>query len=155
MFAVKKQNLEKIWIGLVYAGKQIENNFLDLTVNSVSSIKGVSALDFGGSEHRLTETGVITPVKENDPKYGWWNLQKGVYSVVYNELLSNTSYYAIVSPHERLLQSGGFHPTFIHIDKEKPHKIVTILSVCTDKMRIKENARISRALSFPKRAEIE
>lgn len=151
----KKQKLENIWTGLIYPPKQIENNVLNLTINTVYSISGTSALDFGGSEYNQASTESIIPKKENDPKYGWWILQKGEYLVAFNESLDNNSYFALISPHERLLQSGGYHPTFIYLNKKKQSKVTTILTVCLSKMKIKENARISNALTFTKQENIE
>jgi hypothetical protein len=149
-----KQKLENIWTGLIYPPKQIENNVLNLTINTVSSINGTSALDFGGSEYKQALTKSIIPKKENDPKFGWWTLQKGDYLITFNESLENNSYYALISPHERLLQSGGYHPTFIYLTKEKHSKVTSILTVCLSKMKIKENARISNALTFTKQENI-
>ena len=144
----KKQKIEDIWTGLVYAPKQIEKNVLDLTINSIYSIKGIGALDFGGSEHIQATIEPIIPVKEYDPKYGWWNLQKGNFFVTYNESLKNNTHYALISPHARLLQSGGYHPTFIHMNRGKPSTVSTILTICLPELKIKENARISNALTF-------
>ncbi len=144
---VKKQDIEGIWSNLVFFPKQTENNLLDLTIKSVSTLEGIGSLDFGGSEYRRTNTNLVKPVQEEDPKYRWWTLKKGNYSIVFNELLSSDTHFAIIAPHERLLQAGGFHPTFIHINQDKPHEISTILTVCVRTLRIKENARLSWSLT--------
>jgi hypothetical protein len=54
----------------------------------------------------------------------------------------------LISPHERILRVGVFHPTFIWLSEEKRQKIVTILQVGKNGIRVKENARISTAMTF-------
>ena len=111
---------------------------------------GQGQLDFGGSEYIPAKKTLIEPTIDDDSKYGWWSLEKGDYLIEYNEILSNTNYFAIVFPHERLQMTGCYHSPFLvnstNSDNDIPLK--SMLRVSTNGVRIKENARISTALTY-------
>jgi hypothetical protein len=123
---------------------------LDLTIKKIYSLDTQGALDFGGSEFLPSEMTLIEPKMESDPKYGWWTLNKGDYLVEYNETISNADHFAIVVPHERLLMTGCDHSPFLvkHTNFDSPNPLKSLLRVSTKGVRIKENARISTALTF-------
>lgn len=147
MHILKSSELESYWKNLVYIPKQIRDYFLDLTVKKIFSLKTQGSLDFGGSEYQPSEIQSIKSMIEDDPQYGWWSLLKGCYMVEYNEMLQKKGQ-AIVYPHHRLLMTGCFHSPFIVKSSKEPSPINGMLIVGDNGIRVKENARISTALTF-------
>lgn len=146
----KEEDIEEIWKNLVYFPKQVNNACIDLTIKKIYAIKSQGSLDFGGSEYLQVDRINIKPMKEDDPKYGWWILDKGTYIIEYNEHLSNDECIAIVFPHDRLQMTGCYHAPFIvnPPEGEKNRPLSCLLIVSTQNVRIKENARISTALTI-------
>lgn len=147
---LKNEILEENWENLIYPPKQLVGNTLDLTVKKIYSLKKRGTLDFGGSEYQPADLEPLSPKLEDDPKYGFWILSTGSYVVEYNENLIKNEYLAIVYPHQRLLHTGCFHPSFIVDPSRNSHSIQGLLSVNAQGVRIKENARISTAITFKK-----
>ena len=148
MLPVDNEEIVQIWQNLVYSPKQVKRNSLELTLKSIHTFKGRGQIDFGGGEYKEAKQQEIVPKLENDPKYGWWDLEKGNYCIMYNEIIVKPNYFALISPHARILRTGVFHPTFVWILEEKRQPIVTILQVGENGLRVKENARISTAMTF-------
>ena len=147
MQLMKTSEVEESWKNLIYPPKQLGDFTLDLTVKKIFSFKNQGVLDFGGGEYQPAELEPLLPKIEEDPKYGWWTLSKGRYMVEYNEILLRKNCMALVYPHQRLQMTGCFHVPFIieHSGDSQPSQ--GILDV-RDGVRIKENARISTALTF-------
>jgi hypothetical protein len=145
---LKNKELEESWKTLIYPPKQLEGVTLDLTVKRIYSFKKQGALDFGGGEYQPIDLEPLFPKIEDDPKYGWWTLDTGMYIVEYNENLPRDETLAIVYPHQRLLNVGCFHPSFIIDPSKNSQPIQGLLSVNSQGVRVKENARISTALTF-------
>ena len=145
---LKTKELEESWKNLIYPPKQLKGIILDLTVKRIYSFKEQGALDFGGSEYQPVELEPLSPTIEEDRKYGWWTLSPGMYIVEYNENLPGDEYIAIVYPHQRLLSTGCIHPSFIVDPSKNSQTIQGLLSVNSQGVRIKENARISTVLTF-------
>ena len=144
---ISEEELLHLWQNLVYAPKQLSNSILDLTVNSIQAFVEPGQLDFGGSEYKSADLKIINPIKEDDPKYGFWTLEHGDYLIYYNEIMNHSDYFVLIFPHPRLLNAGSTHPTFIWQPPKEENKITTILRVGKIGIRLKENARISRALT--------
>ena len=147
---LKTKELEESWKNLIYPPKQLQEISLDLTVKKIYSLKKQGTLDFGGSEYHPADLELLSPKIEDDPKYGFWTLSTGSYIVEYNEILFGNEYLAIVFPHQRLLHTGCFHPSFIIDPSRNSQSIRGLLSVNGQSVRIKENARISTAVTFRK-----
>ncbi|MFX0014772.1 MAG: dCTP deaminase [Promethearchaeota archaeon] len=145
---LKTNELEESWKNLIYPPRQLGDSCLDLTVKRIFIFKNQGVLDFGGSEYHPIELQPLSPIIEDDPKYGWFTLSTGMYIVEYNENLSRIECLAIVYPHQRLLNTGCFHPSFIVNPSKSSQSIQSLLSVNYKGVRIKENARISKALTF-------
>ncbi len=57
-----------------------------LTVKQIYFLDEKGSLDFGGSELNLAERKPLLPKKRlPEDKYGWWNLNQGIYLVEFNE----------------------------------------------------------------------
>lgn len=133
--------------GVISTKKQVGTHWLDLTVKGIASIRRGGALDFGGSEYEEASTEDIAAVKESsDEKYGWWTLEPGTYCVRFNEAVTDDGAMVCVFPHPRLLAAGGAHPATV-VEKVDDDFVQT-LWVGSGGLRIKENARISRALVY-------
>jgi len=145
---LRTKELEESWKNLIYPPKQLEEFTLDLTVKKIYSIKKQGTLDFGGSEYQPADLEPLSPQLEDDPKYGWWNLSKGTYIIEYNEILPKSECLAIAYPHQRLLHTGCYHPSFIINPSKNSQVIQGVLIVNSRGVRIKENARISTALTL-------
>ncbi|UCG89539.1 MAG: dCTP deaminase [Candidatus Heimdallarchaeota archaeon] len=145
---LKTNELEESWKSLIYSPKQLGDVTLDLTVKKIFTFKNQGALDFGGSEYQPVVQEPLLPKIEDDPKYGWWTLSAGMYIIEYNENLSGNECLAIIYPNKRLLGTGCFHPVFIVDPSKNSQSIQGLLSVNSQSVRIKENARISTALTF-------
>lgn len=148
MRLLKSHELKESWDSLIYAPKQLGTASLDLTVKKIFRIDSPGSLDFGGSEYRPSGSQLITPKIEDDPEYGWWTLTEGHYKIEYNEALSHEACFAIVFPHQRLHLTGCFHSSFIVQSSVESNPIQGSLVVENDGVRIKENARISTAITF-------
>ncbi|MHA1214186.1 MAG: hypothetical protein ACTSR2_08240 [Candidatus Hodarchaeales archaeon] len=144
-----KELLIKFWQNIIYEPKQLRDNILDLTVKSIYNITTQGSIDFGGSEYVPSRLDKIPPKKESDPKYSWWTLSKGSYIIEFNEIPKATDILVIIFPHQRLLALGCYHPSFI-AEPMNNGKLQTILLVSHNGVRIKENARISSAITLKK-----
>lgn len=151
MRLLTQKEFERDWHNLIYAPKQLGALSIDLTVHAILEMKPTLAvLDFGGSEYQGTEREPIPPRLADDPKYGWWQLKTGHYFVQYNETPPAKGI-TIVYPHERLIRAGCYHTPFVIApSSSEPTKITleSLLVVGSNGVRIKENARISTAITM-------
>ncbi len=145
---VENAELLSIWGNLVHPPKQISRNVVELTIKAIDSFYSQGHLDFGGSEFRSALLENVAPILEDDPNYAWWSLSPGQYLITYNEILTDVNYYTLIYPHNRLIQAGSTHPAFFWTPTSKNQKISTILHVGEKGIRLKENSRISIALTY-------
>jgi deoxycytidine triphosphate deaminase len=145
---IKSNEFLTTWKNLIHLPKQMKDASLDLTIKKLFTFSNQGALDFGGSEYQPIDLQPLTPKVEKDPKYGWWIISQGEYLVEYNEVFSRPNCLAVIFPHQRLISVGCFHPVFIIDSQENSESIQGLLIVNRDGVRIKENARISTAISF-------
>lgn len=128
--------------GIIHEETQLSENGIDLTVNGVAIPKASTDLDFGGGEENIGEVKQLDPQKRNqDDKYGWWNLDEGLYIIDLNEDIEVDEGTGVVVPLSRLTNGGSFHaPIFFtgRLDSEP------LLRVNSAGLNLKENARISR-----------
>jgi hypothetical protein len=145
---ITENDIPNIWQNVVYAPKQITQQILDLTVDTIHLFEKQGQLDFGGSEYQNAVGKMKESKLEDDPKYGFWTLEAGNYLVTYNETMVNFDYIAFIFPHPRLMKAGSFHPSFIWQPTEGIDRITTILQTGKVGIKLKENARISRAITL-------
>ena len=145
---IKKDDILSVWVNLVYPPKQLRKDALELTIKSIDSFYSQGHLDFGGGEFRSAILENVTPIIEEDPKYAWWSLPPGQYLLCYNEILNDVDYSTCIYPHTRLFQTGSTHAAFYWSPTSKNQKINTILQVGEKGIRLKENSRISIAITY-------
>lgn len=127
---------------------QVHGVSVELTVKNVFAMGMNGAVDFGGGEYVTSARAPVAPFRKHaEDRYQWWELVRGGYTVVFNEKLKlDEDEVGILEPHERLLRVGATHPTLF---LRGPHEnLETLLMVGTPKVRVKQNARISRLLVF-------
>jgi hypothetical protein len=135
-------------LNLINTEKQFHVKTLFLTVKSIYKIQGRGSVDFGGSEYKEAERILISPIKKNqNDKYGWWELEKGTYFIEFNEKFGSPKQRLyIISPSKRILNNGTYHSLIVKVEKEFSPK--TLLIVGENGIFIKENARISLCKVF-------
>ncbi|MHA1972535.1 MAG: hypothetical protein ACTSW1_06070 [Candidatus Hodarchaeales archaeon] len=147
MLIKDKNLLIKYWQNIIYEPKQLRDRILDLTLKSIYNSTTQGSIDFGGSEYKPCKLEAVPAKKENDPKYGWWTLSEGTYIIEFNEVITAADIQAMVFPHTRLLSIGCYHPAFI-AELTTGVNLKTILTVSCNGVRIKQNARISSAITY-------
>ncbi len=128
---------------LIHKDTQTGEDKVYLTVKQIYSLDKRGSLDFGGSELNLAKRKPLLPKKKlTEDKYGWWNLNQGIYLVEFNEQIDlEDKEIAILESREELLQNGCFHPLRIITPKETLSFMP--LNVGSQGINIKQNARIS------------
>lgn len=128
--------------GIIHDETQLSDCGVDLTVNGVAKFTSPTDLDFGGGEEDLGEIEELAPAKKSeDDKYGWWNLEGGIYIIDFNEEINVTEGLGIIIPLERLTEGGSFHTGIVFTGRLEKRPV---LCVNPSGLNLKENARISR-----------
>ncbi|MCF7805558.1 MAG: dCTP deaminase [Candidatus Marinimicrobia bacterium] len=120
-----------------------DRNVAFLTVNQIGRLTEPGALDFGGSEYTEAEVEWIVPeVRNEDDKYGWWELGEGSYRIQFNEgveMPDDTG--MLLQTWEKVRKNGVIHPTEVITRTRNP--LSTHIYVGEAGIGIKENARLS------------
>lgn len=135
-------------VNLISERFQVHGVSVELTLKNLYAMGANGAVDFGGGEFVQAARAPVAPFrKHHEDKYQWWELARGVYTAEFNEQIHLAEdEIGFLEPHERLLRVGGTHPT---IFLRGPHEqLEVLLQVGTPRVRVKQNARISRLLVF-------
>ena len=123
----------------IYDDKQIAANGVHLTADKILALRGGGDTDFGGDEHRPGDQQVVRTEKRNpDDDYGWWELDGGIYRVVFNEKLRECPAPLLLTASPRLLECGCSLTAYVPPEGE----LATTLIVPECGVGMKENARI-------------
>jgi hypothetical protein len=134
--------------GILYPKYQVHRYSVHLTAHKISSADPTGQIDFGGSEYAAAGRMEIAPQRLRlEDRYQWWDLGRGSYFVECNETLSLAEdEIAFIEPEERLLRTGASHlPSFV---RGRLAPVELLLEVNTARLRVKENARLSRVRLF-------
>jgi len=147
---------EKLIEGCINLDTQLTPNGFDLTVSEIFEYTSSGALDFSNKERLIPEGKKISPQKINpSDKFGWWQLNPGVYKVRTNEQvnLPNTLAALAFSRTSRL-RMGAFtqHGVWDAGFRGKGEFILAVENPAG--IKIKQNARIAQ-LVFLSVAETE
>ena len=138
-------NLKDVVQNIIHEDTQFpeDEDVVYLTVSRVGRPVEPGALDFGGSEYTEANTDWIEPVKRNDDdKYGWWELNQGMYKIEFNEALElSDGVLAQLQVWDKALKNGVVHPSQLIAQSRDP--MSTFIYVSQAGVGIKENARIS------------
>jgi len=130
--------------GYLDLDKQLQPSGFDLSLDSVEAYLGGGAVDFSNKERVIAETRPIEP--DND---GWINLEKGVYKVVYNEVVKMPmNVAAIARTRSTLLRNGAEVGTAVW-DPGYEGRSSSMLTVHNSHgLRLKKDARVAQLIFF-------
>jgi len=134
----------------VHEDTQVGKQSVSLTVAGIEKFTGPGELDFGGSEFKTGKRETNKPLlRDEEDKYGWWELDGGDYLLELNEILDLTGeQIAFIQPHEHLYINGASVPGLFFTADDAREKIRIPLRVGQEGLNIKENARIATLLVF-------
>ena len=138
----------KLLSGYLDLETQLTPNGFDLTVAKVFAFAARGALDFSNKERIVPLGREILPKKSNPrDKYGWWNLKKGGYRVITNEVVKLPGdLIALAFSRTSLLRMGAFTQHGVW-DAGFKGKSEFILIVENSKgMKLKQNSRIAQLI---------
>jgi len=124
--------------------KQLQPSGFDLSLECVEAYLGGGAVDFSNEERVIAETERIQPDAD-----GWINLGKGVYKVVYNEVVKMPlNVAAIARTRSTLLRNGAEVGTAVW-DPGYEGRSSSMLTVHNPHgLRLKVDARIAQLIFF-------
>ena len=124
--------------------KQLQPSGFDLSLQSVEEYLSSGAVDFSNKERIIAETKQINPDQN-----GWWVLNKGVYKIVYNEIVKiPTNIAAIARTRSTLLRNGAEVGTAVW-DPGYEGRSSSMLIVNNSKgLSLKKGARVAQLIFF-------
>jgi hypothetical protein len=134
--------------GILYPKFQVHGFSVHLTARKIFALDPTGQIDFGGNEY-IPAGRIELPTHQLRPEdnYMWWELSRGCYFVECNESLNlGPDEIAMVEPEDRLLRAGGWHVPLYLRGHVSPVEL--LLEVGTEKLRVKENARLSHVRLF-------
>jgi dUTP pyrophosphatase len=142
---IKNENLVSEYIDL---NTQLTPNGFDLTIADMFEFDNGGALDFSNKERRLPEGKRIIPEKQNpEDKFGWWNLQKGVYKVRTNEIVTlPKDLIALAFSRTSLLRMGAFTQHGVWDAGFRGRGEFVLVVENPEGIRLKQNARVSQLI---------
>jgi len=125
---------------------QLTPNGFDLTVSQIFRFEGQGSLDFSNKERILPQTPEIAAIKDKpDDKFGWWFLNRGVYKVSTNEVVSiPNDLIAVAYPRSSLLRMGCFTQTAVWDAGYKGRSEFLLIVDNSGGLKLKQNARIAQ-----------
>jgi dUTP diphosphatase len=123
---------------------QLQPSGFDLSLSSIEEYLGGGAVDFSNKERVIGETRAMKPDAD-----GWFNLKKGVYKVVYNEVVKMPlDIAAIARTRSTLLRNGAEIGTAVW-DPGYEGRSSSMLTVHNPYgLRLKKDARIAQLIFF-------
>lgn len=103
----KERDLVKNYIDL---DVQLTPNGIDLTVGDIFEFESAGALDFSNKERKLPKgKPVVVQKGKPEDKFGWWDLKKGAYKVITNEIVNlPKDLIGVAFSRSSLLRMGAF-----------------------------------------------
>ncbi len=122
---------------------QVQPNGFDLTVRSVTSIRGTGRIDFSNEQRTLPDL-----IPRDFDTNGWLKLSAGSYIVAYNEIVNlPNNLMAIGKPRSSLLRMGATIESAIW-DSGYHGRGQSLLIVSDDGLEIAQNARLLQLVFF-------
>ena len=131
--------------GYLDLDKQLQPSGFDLSMESVEEFLGGGAVDFSNKERVIAETRTVEPDAD-----GWIHLQKGVYKVIYNEVVKMPlNVAAIARTRSTLLRNGAEVGTAVWDPGYEGRSSSSMLTVHNPHgLRFKKDARIAQLIFF-------
>ncbi len=138
---IEEQDLVTEYLDL---DKQLQPSGFDLSMESVEEFMGGGAVDFSNKERVIAETRTIEPHED-----GWIHLKKGVYKVIYNEVVKMPlNVAAIARTRSTLLRNGAEVGTAVW-DPGYEGRSSSMLTVQNPHgLRLKKDARVAQLIFF-------
>jgi hypothetical protein len=134
--------------GILHPKYQVHGYSVHLTARKISAVDPTGQIDFGGSEYVAAgHIEIATQRFRLEDRYQWWDLGRGSYFVECNETLNLAEdEIAFIEPEKRLLRAGASHAASFVRGHVAPVEL--LLEVGTARLRVKENARLTRVRLF-------
>ncbi|MPM54470.1 Deoxycytidine triphosphate deaminase [bioreactor metagenome] len=130
---------------------QIQPNGLELTLKEIKTIEGAGAVDFDNSERKVPD-GKTLEFGSDD----WIHLQKGIYKVIFNEIVNiPMNLAAIAKPRSSLIRCGTTLETAVWDAGYRGRSESMLVVYNTAGFRLKKNARIMQLLFYTLNTEAE
>ena len=138
---IEEQSLVTEYLDL---DKQLQPSGFDLSMESVEEFLGGGAVDFSNKERVIAETRTVQPDVD-----GWIHLKKGVYKVIYNEVVKMPlNVAAIARTRSTLLRNGAEVGTAVW-DPGYEGRSSSMLTVHNPHgLRLKKDARVAQLIFF-------
>ena len=135
---------------------QLTPNGFDLTAAKIFEFSGSGAVDFSNKERNIPECRELAFKKENpDDKFGWWELEPGIYKVVTNETVKlPLDLIGVAYPRSSLLRMGAFTQTGVWDAGFNGVSEFVLVVANSRGIKLKQNARVAQLL-FTKINETE
>ena len=140
--------------GYIDLATQLTPNGFDLTAGTVYAFESAGALDFSNKQRLLPAGKEIAARKQNpDDRFGWWELQAGIYKVSTNETVNlPRDLIGIAFARSSLLRMGAFTQTGVWDAGFKGKSEFVLVVQNPFGIRLKQNARVAQ-LVFTKITE--
>ena len=130
---------------------QIQPNGLELTLKEIKTIEGVGAVDFDNSERKVPEANTLEFGSD-----GWIYLTKGIYKVLFNEIVNiPMNLAAIAKPRSSLIRCGATLETAVWDAGYRGRSESMLVVYNSAGFRLKKNARIMQLLFHTLDTEVE
>jgi dUTP pyrophosphatase len=130
---------------------QIQPNGLELTLKEVKTMEGTGALDFDNTERKLPDAKTIKFCSD-----GWIHLPKGIYKILFNEVLNiPMNLAAIAKPRSSLIRCGATLETAVWDAGYRGRSESMLVVYNYAGFRVKRNARIIQLLFYTLEKEVE
>jgi len=140
---IKEKNLVEGYFDLEV---QVTPNGVDLTAGSIFEFDRQGKLDFSNKERCVPEGREVLAKKDSaGDKFGWWELERGVYKVKTNEVINlPLDLAAIAFSRTSLLRMGAFtqHGVWDAGFKGKSEFVLVVEN--SFGIRLKQNARVAQ-----------
>ena len=124
--------------------KQLQPSGFDLSLEGVEEYLGGGAVDFSNKERVIAETRTIEPDSD-----GWINLKKGVYKVVYNEVVKMPLNVAAIARTRSALLRNGAEVGAAGWDPGYEGRSSSMLTVHNPHgLKLKKDARVAQLIFF-------
>ncbi|MDI9394310.1 MAG: deoxyuridine 5'-triphosphate nucleotidohydrolase [Euryarchaeota archaeon] len=130
---------------------QIQPNGLELTLKEIKTIEGVGAVDFDNSEREVPDTKPLEFGKDD-----WIHLPRGIYKVIFNEIVNiPMNLAAIARPRSTLIRCGATLETAVWDAGYRGRSESMLVVYNSAGFRLKKNARIMQLLFYTLNTKVE
>jgi dUTP pyrophosphatase len=144
---IKDRNLISEYIDLE---SQLQPSGFDLSLKEISEYRNAGAADFSNKERTIAKTSVL-----NADENGWYNLPRGCYMLIYNEVVKMPlDIVAIARSRSTLLRNGASMETAVWDPGYHGRSSSMLVVHNLHGIRLKKNARVAQLIFF-KTEEVE